>query len=131
MDTDRMTKGKIQKRFWELIRIADERWQETVDTFDMEPALLDILNFVKKYPEHKDVLEQCFIDLIYSKKSRASIDVLEYCMHELRWPNIKIIIEDILENTEDVRERDALHHIPEVYSDDWDGVEYYRYYSKE
>ena len=89
------------------------------------------MNFVKQYPESKDILEQCFIEVIHSRKWRVSIDVLEFCMHELRWPKVKEVIENIVRNTQDIRQRQALYHIPEAYSDDWDGFEYYNYYSKQ
>lgn len=123
-----MRDSEIQNGFWELMSIVEKQWSETYSLDELEPSLVSILNFTKQYPNSRQVLEECFIELIHKPK-RGSLEVLEFCMHELRWPIIKQITEEIVRNTKDIRRRDALRRIPEAYADDWDGIEYYEYYS--
>ncbi len=124
---------EIRKEFGRLMDNVEKRWEETYSSHDLEPQLLAILNFVKQNLQYKDVLLQCFIDLVEkSPKWKGSIEVIEFCMFELRWIEVKQAIEKIVKNTKDIRTRDALSHLPEAFYDDWDGVEYYPYYfSKE
>jgi hypothetical protein len=120
---------EIQQEFWRLIDVVEKKQSETYSLDELEPSLLAVLNFSKKNSDSRQVLEECFIELIHKPK-RGSLEVLVFCMHELRWPKIKQVIEEIVRNTKDIRKRDALWDIPEAYSDDWDGREYYKYYSR-
>ncbi len=123
-----MNDKEIRQEFWRLIDVVEKMWRETYSLDELEPSLLDVLNFTKQHPHSRQVLEQCFIKLIQTPKGGA-LEVLEFCMHELRWPMVKQVLEEIVATTKDIRQRDALWRVPEAYSDAWDGTEYYKYYA--
>ena len=129
-DLGKMTDVEIVQEFGRLIEVAEKKWRATYSADDLEPELLNILIFTKHNLDSKGVLEQCFLDLIYTKKWRVSLDVLEFCMHELKWSKIKQALEKVVENTNDIRERDALSGVIEAFSDDWNGAVIYNYYSE-
>ena len=90
-----MKDEEIQQEFWRLIDVVDKTWHETYSLDELEPSLLAVLNFTKQHPHFSHVLEQCYINLIQTPK-RGKIEVLEFCMHELRWPAIREAIEELV-----------------------------------
>ena len=124
-----MNNIEVKQEFWQLVDAVEERWLNTYSLDELEPSLLEVLNFVKKHPDSKQELEECFLELIQTPKGGV-IEILEFCMHELRWPKIKQALENTVRTTKDIRERDALWRIPEAFLDNWDGVIFYKYYSR-
>ncbi len=129
MEIDKLTEKEIAQEFWRLIDSAQQRWEKTYSADELEPSLLDILNFVKQHSKSRNALEKCFIDLVHAIGKSVKVDVLEFCMYELRFPNVKRVVEETIRHSQDIRKQTALESILQAYSDDWDGVELYDYYS--
>lgn len=128
-----MIEKALREEFERLMDNAERIWQTTYDTHDLEPYLLAILKFLKKNLDSKDLLEQYMVELVQKPRWRVSLDVIEFCMFELRWSKVKKAAEDLVAYTQevqDVRRRDVVWKIPLAFSDDWDGAEFYDYYSK-
>ena len=124
-----MTEDDLYQEFSKLMDAVQHTWKTTYSADELEPDLLNVLNFTKQHLESKETLIQFFITLVKEHKWNGDIEVIEFCMHELRWPEVKQAVEEKVATTQDIRERDALCQIPDAYSDDWDGVEFYSYYS--
>jgi hypothetical protein len=125
-----MTEDDLYQEFSKLMDAVQHTWETTYSADELEPDLLNVLNFTKQNLESKETLIQFFISLVKEKKWRGDIEVIEFCMHEFRWPEVKQAVEEIVATTQDIRERDALCRIPRAFSDDWDGVQFYSYYSR-
>ena len=70
-------------QFWKLVAITQDVWNNTYGTNELEPYLLDILQFVKKHITEKDDLVKCFIILL--KESCGPLEIVVFCMRELQW----------------------------------------------
>lgn len=80
-----MNRSSPATRFDELVFAAEnlvhelERWRE--------PEFEAVLQHVLAYPEMRDVFADKFVELIMSPKTDG--DLFEFCMHALRWPEVK------------------------------------------
>lgn len=114
-------------RFWELVKVAQEVWDQTYGVNDLEPYLLDILRFVKNNTHKQDELANCFINLL--REYRASIEILQFCMRELQWQKVKEAVEERMwQNQGNIRLLDAMQKILDVFSEEWRDADIYEYY---
>lgn len=117
----------VTEEFWQLVMSAESTWETTDGTDELEPYLLAVLEFVKKNIDHRTELVECFKILV--NEDRGPIEVLEFCMRELRWKEVQeAVIQTMKENT-DIRVLDALNRILAVYEDEWEDGNLYKYYS--
>jgi hypothetical protein len=49
--------------FWRLVSMTQDAWNKTYGVNEIEPHLLDILQFVKKHPSDKDDFLEGFVTL--------------------------------------------------------------------
>ena len=125
-----MKSESIQSEFNKLVDTVEEKWKTTYSAEEIEPSFLNVLNFVNQNLSSRDTLVQCFISLLHNPEWNGPVELIEFCMFELRWPEVKQAAEEIVKHTQDIRERDFLRTISYAYSDDWDGIDFYLYYSK-
>jgi hypothetical protein len=124
-----MTEESIQSEFNKLVDIVEEKWKTTYSAEEIEPSFLNVLNFVKQNLTFRDTFVQCFISLLHNPEWKGPVELIEFCMFEFRWPEVKQAAEEIVKHTQDIRERDYLWTISTAYSDNWDGAQFYSYYS--
>jgi len=115
------------KTFWTLVSVTQNAWDKTYGVNEIEHHLLDILQFVKKHPTDKDDFIECFITLL--KKSAGPLEIVEFCMRELQWEEIKKAAEQMQIESKDIRLQNAMQRIIDVYSENWDDADLYKYYS--
>lgn len=117
----------IENEFWRLAGDAEAAWKITDGTDELEPYLLEILEFAKNNNDSREKLAQCFVCLLNGDS--WPIEILEFCMRELQWPSVKAAtISKMRENT-DIRILDGLNRVLAVYEDEWEDADLYRYYS--
>jgi hypothetical protein len=121
-----MNANVVKSKFRSLVEAASKRWDATSGADELEPALLDILNFVKAHIESRSVLEDAFIEL--SRSKGVPVEILEFCMHELRWSKVRDEVESAIRGSTDLREQQALERVLTAYSDDWEDADLYAYY---
>ncbi len=120
-------RSSVSGRFWELVRLAQEVWDKTYSTEEIEPYLLEFLRLAKDHPQERNDLTNCFIGLL--KGHRATVEILQFCMRELQWREVKEAIEEQMwQNTGNVRLLDALQKILDVYFEEWQDADIYGYY---
>jgi hypothetical protein len=56
-----------------------------------EQAMVEIINLVKKHPEHRSTFVRCFSDLVLWKRP-APFLLVAFCMRRLRFPEIFALI---------------------------------------
>jgi hypothetical protein len=55
-------------------------------------------------------------------------EILEYCMHELRWAEIRAVLESVDVDGSDLRSRRWAERVLEAFDDEWDAADTYRKY---
>jgi hypothetical protein len=118
----------IQERFWGLCSEAEESYAAP----DLEPALVEVLRLAKSCPEARPELARCFIDLVRHPE-RGPWEVVQFCMHSLRWSEVRAAVEEDFERAkadQDWRAIPVLSHILAAFDPAWDDADLYRAYRR-
>lgn len=114
------------KKFFELvekIRYIDSECLEE----PIEPYLEILLEYIIDHPELKTEFINAFIQIIHDP-DLESPELVEYCMHALRWEEVKHHISDWLESENSERIRYFLKNLLMSFDDDWyDATSYIRF----
>lgn len=88
-----MTEEQAESRFWELCEKIDE--EDTVESSvpDLEPSLLQLLDFIKSQPSHTGMFTRCFRQLGTGQKTYSSWIIL-FCMRDLRYPEVQLAVNE-------------------------------------
>ncbi len=120
--------SKITEEFWALCLHANNTKGQDCGLDQLEPDLLNILNFTKLHADKREELAECFFGLVHDR-TKGPFEILIFCMRELRWPEVRVEVEKRLEKSEDPRVHSVLNEILDVYEDEWDDADMYSYYS--
>jgi hypothetical protein len=115
------------KEFWVLVKKAETVWEEADGVDELEPYLLEILRFVNSNIDSRNELVECFNLIV--KEDRGPIEVLEFCMRELRWEEVRETVMQEMKSNSDIRVLDALERVLAVFEDEWADSDLYAYYS--
>lgn len=117
----------VAKQFWELVNLAravhEEDWQQ-----DSEPYFEQLLEFVNANPSARNDFAKLFFEGLDGPEY-IPIDLMEYCMHELRWPEVQQGVEGRLQDSPSERSRYLLSRLLSAFDDDWDTADLYDRYS--
>lgn len=101
----------------------------TVGVDQIEPLLDDLLEFIVAHQECTDLLAPEFIGLLDTLPPSAE-EIVQYCMHELRWPVIREHVERCLGRERDITRHRVYERILEAFDDDWNEREFYARYDR-
>jgi len=119
-----------ETKFYELCNKAKELWEQTYGTNELEPVLLEILNFSKDNSYEKETIEKCFVSLV--SNSNYPFEILEFCMRELRFNSVlEAMTSEVTKMTEVEKMDTVLHRVFDVYEDIWENADLYPYYEHE
>lgn len=118
---------KIIDGFWSKCNDIRAKWMVTHGVNEVEDSLLDLLIYVKKHPEYNDQFKKCFREIVLNP-NLGTLEILIFCMRELRWKEVQELIVLSIKETDDPRIRDALGDILDVYDDKWKNSDLYDYY---
>lgn len=104
------------QRFWELTGEANRVATEQLET-DVEPWLEAVLSHVTAHPETRPQFADAFLRIVHENK--GPLELVEYCMHALRWPEVKAALVTWLERENSERIRHALRGLIRSFDDDW------------
>lgn len=83
----------------------------------VKPLLRELLNIVQENPNERKMFETVFIDIFENEKTYSEL-VIVYCMHVLRFQNVRDYAEKRLKN--DRRKTDdRARRVLEAYSPNW------------
>jgi hypothetical protein len=121
----------VEREFWKLCQFADAA--DTVDRGgpDVEPFLIDILEFAKAHLDQRDTLVRCFSGLVDGSRNYSQWIVL-FCMRELRWPEVQEAANRRFELAGGERAPRLMNWISDVnwvYDDSpWEDAVFFRYF---
>jgi len=121
--------NEIMRKFDDLCLESQKVLDETYDTIQVEPSYLRLLSLLKNNPEFKSIFVVKLLFIL--DKNNAPWEIIQFCMRELQWNEIKQEIETRLRVAEDLRMVAILNHILEVYDKEWVDADLYKYYSTE
>ena len=112
------TMKNIMRQFEQLTHEANEVLNKTFDCRKVEPIYIEILNLIKENPRYHNQFVTALLSILSSGK--APWELIQFCMRELQWPEIKNSIFAELEGAKDWRVISVLNHILEVYESEWE-----------
>lgn len=115
-------------KFYELldeIKEADEAL-----TIDIEPMLENLLDFVIAHPDLRLMFADAFVRILYCWHM-APPQITEYCMHALRWEEVKRTLEGRNKVALTKREEFFIARVLDCFDDDWDSAYQYRRFQKQ
>ena len=111
----------------QAMAIADR----SADARDVVNPLRRIVDLVEKSPEHRDVAAEVFLGLLDERPGElvlgvpGAIEVLEFSMHRLRWPDIADALIELHTSHPDLRVRESAERVLEAFEDPWPTGEIY------
>lgn len=124
----RMSCEQAMIEFGTLLRDADDAKKRDEET---EPYLLSALQAIKSRPECREEFIAVFRGLL-DGGTRGPWEVLPFCMHELRWPEVKSLVDERLDTAvkaNDWRIINMLASYRDSFTDEWDDWVLFDYYS--
>lgn len=108
--------------FDRLVREADRLEEDYLTPLpEREAAHKAALVLITNYPEMRSAFVQKFVEMIRTH----DLELLEYCMHELRWPEVKAQLEVAAREADDFRARDCFTSALTAFTDRWSGRGFY------
>lgn len=109
-------KTSISQKFFDLVAEV-ERIDSALDE-PVEPALEAVLMFVLAHPESRSELADAFLQ-VARDPDIGPPELIEYCMHALRWTEVKQELLVWLEAESSERVRHVLRKIIMAFDDEW------------
>jgi hypothetical protein len=107
---------------------AKEACEQMGSATEFEPYLLSVLTHVKAHPSLKVNFRAAFIQML-SDPSKGPWELITFCMHELRWPEVEAAAHARLMSASDWRIKNVMADVIDAFSDKWGEAELYSYYS--
>ena len=122
-------------RFWDVARKASNVLLATPGTAEAEPYMRELLNLVKSHPALRPRFEIAFLDMVrahgdHARISPYAIEILEFCMHDLRWPTIRAAAEAVARSSRDPNTPRRMQFVIDAFENTWAGEEEWDYYSE-
>lgn len=116
--------NKEKDIFHETFEQASKKLDETFNSPDLIPFGEKILKIIESNPSDIHEFEQYFIDVWES--GRGSHELIAFCMHALKWPNLKSYFQSKhteAVKTENWRAWHCLEDILEAFDNNWEDAQ--------
>lgn len=123
-----MTGSQVTDEFDRLVREANalEGNPDALDQLSHEPVFEAALELVLANPDMRAEFAEKFVSMLQND----DLELFEYCMHELRWPEVKTqlqaAVRDAAGPPRDTRSEFFLKGVLRAFGDDWSGREFYK-----
>jgi hypothetical protein len=117
------------EQFWALSESAKRLSEETADSLRREPGFLAVLRFVQEHPQDRATFALCFIHLFHWPEL-GPFHLIEYCMRELRWEEVRSHLAGIAAVTPEINCRFIANRILAAYEDPWPNGKIYARYAE-
>lgn len=119
-----------EELFEHLCLESKKLWEESkLGTKEIEPSLLNILNFVKNNINYKLIFSNKFKKILIDP-NEGPLEIVIFCMRELQWLEIKNAALERSAKISDMRTKSAMRDVIAVYEDKWEDADLYEYYTK-
>ncbi|MFI6850021.1 hypothetical protein OG535_40085 [Kitasatospora sp. NBC_00085] len=103
--------------------------QRIADGVDqVEPLLEDLVDRIKESARCRPEISERFFGLARDIDP-WSLEILQYCMHDLRWQEVLSHAEDLARQEKDVWRQRLYERLLESFEDNWPEREFFRRYS--
>lgn len=117
--------------FLKLYREGVEIVDRHIDAAKYDVCFSKILRFIKDNPSLRTSIETFFCDIV-EKGPVIPYELIAFCMHELRWSNVRRLAEErIRREPTKPNLHQLMSQIIDAYNDDWVGRLFYAYYTPE
>jgi hypothetical protein len=113
----------VTQKFFELALEAERIDSECLDE-SAEPAFEAVLSFVLAHPESRGEFADAFMQLARDP-GLGPPELIQYCMHVLRWSDVKQYLSDWLALEKSERIRHVLRKLLMSFDDNWYGADMY------
>lgn len=116
-------------QFWELCADSKHVCESTFDSLEQESTYRALLDFVRSHPEDRHLFVYCFIHLLHWP-NLGPFNLIEYCMRELRWPEVQDHLLGIAKVTPELNCLYIVNRILAAFIDPWVNADIYVKYRK-
>ena len=122
-----MTTGSPLSDLAALISSIEAAAETYVGVNSFEHLLVDLLDLLKS--DRVDRVDAVSgLERLTTEWPPGAVEILEFTMHELRWPEIREALEDHRVRGADFRTRDQAARALQAFEDDWPEGDIYRTY---
>lgn len=107
----------VINKFFKLAFEAERIETETPEAF-VEPAFESVLAHIHAHPESRKLFADAFLKIAHDP-NLGSPELFQFCMHALRWEEVKIELTDWLKSESSERVRHVLRKLIMSFDDDW------------
>jgi hypothetical protein len=115
--------------FDSLVSLAAKAVEKHDDVARQEESLVNLLLFMKQHSEQLAAMKLSLCEMV-SKADHVPADVIAFCMHDLKWPEVRHAAEKRREELSHPNGRRLMEHIIEAYDKNWDCKALYEYYRR-
>jgi hypothetical protein len=118
------TEEEIIKRFLVLsleAKKADDEYREELSEIEYDAVVRYVLDNV----EHRAIFSDAFVSIVFDP-ALGPLELVEYCMHALRWDEVKQQMMERLEKEPSERVRSVLRRVLESFDSSWRDADMYR-----
>lgn len=90
----------------------------------LEPALEAVLNFVQDHCDQRLEFANAFLDVLHDPE-KGPPELVEYCMHELKWSEVRDAIQTWLDSERSERVRHILRKQLLAFDENWHDANFY------
>ncbi len=91
-----------------LLDYVKQRENKVQGTQNLEPEFLKTLQFIKRFPDMRPRVVEEFSRMLQDK-SYGRYLLIQYCAHDLRWPEMLSAAKEIYKDTQSALIRQQLH----------------------
>ena len=124
--------------FIALLKYVKERENKVAGTQSLEPEFLKTLEFIKRHPELRPQVVEEFAGMLRDK-SYGRYMLVQFCMHDLRWPEMRSTAKEIYAEAQTALIRLQLHgtasqhlafleEVMSSFDDNWKNRTLFRHY---
>lgn len=122
-------KAKELIQFEELCQEAKNACNSDYSSDHFEPYFLRVLEHIRLHPELQTEITATLVQML-SDDDKGPWELIPFCMHELRWPEVHVAAQERLRNESDHRIKSIMAKVLESFSDGWSDADIYSYYRK-
>jgi hypothetical protein len=122
-----VTVNQPSESFLDLVRRATEAYDRGLDVSSYEEAFEAVLQYIEAHPDREPMIKERFLAMVREDPA-GHRELIEFCMHRLRWNEIRNEINEQLRNTESIH-RAIWSGMRSAFEDGWEMKELYRLFS--
>jgi hypothetical protein len=119
--------GSVRSEIRDRLDAISDAAERSPDIADLEPLLLDLLDYLSSVGASQQEAEATLIELLDTWPWGA-LEALEFTMRTLQWDAVRQALENQLNSDADFRLKDQARHVLEVFEREWPGGEVYATY---